>query len=210
MLKRHILISVIFELFCYDRKKTNGTMCTEWGAKVEGLDIDASSKKSIWQKMQRKRVNTVLRPPRQTLVKNLLKKTPSSSLDCFDIGTETETDPSLRAEELFLLSLHPESPIGSSLHAERELGWHIYIDAPLKQSASSILHLDTTSLQNQNLLSVCCSTGRQAASFLEPYHLRAFDADYPLSFATQASSLAETNPSCQEKATQGMAMSFWI
>ena len=207
MLMTHNLISIAFQ-FCYDRKKTSGSMCSEWGAKVEGLDIDASSKKSIWQKMQRKRVNTVLRPSRRTLVKNLVKKTISSSLDCFDVGKETATDSSVRAEELLLLSLHPESSAGSSLQAEHELGWHICLDVPPKQNANSILHVDTTGLQSQNLLSVCCSTGRQAASFLEPYHLRTLDADDPLSFATKASSLAETNLTCQDKATQGMAIIF--
>lgn len=182
------------------RKKSNGNMCAEWSEAVNGLDdIDVSIKKSIWQKMQRKRVNTVLRPSHRFI------KTKSSfkEFDCFDMGNGDSTvHPSVRAEELLLLALHPETPALSTA-SEVEPGWHVCLDVPQYRNPHSILYIDRTGLVSQSFLSVCCSTGRQTASFLEPHHLRTLDDDTSLSFATRASALAETKILCHKKATQG-------
>jgi hypothetical protein len=180
-------------------------MCLEWGATVEGLNIDAGTKKSIWQKMQRKSVNTVLRPSQESIVKNLSSKKSSFKADCFDMGKGDATiDQALRAEELLLLSLHPEAPTDSIIRVEHEPGWHLRLDTHQQKNPNSILHVDRTGLVSQGFLSVCCSTGRQAASFIEPHHLRTLNTDAPLSFVTKACALAETNPSCRERATKGM------
>jgi hypothetical protein len=121
------------------------------------------------------------------------------------MGNEDATvDPSLRAEELLLLALHPEAPSDPfSNSTENEPGWRVCLDLPPPHNPNSILHTDRTGSLCQNFLSVCCSTGRQAASFLEPHRLRTLDIDAPLSFATKVSLLAETNPTQEEKATAG-------
>lgn len=188
-----------------NRKKTNGNMCADWGATVDGVDaIDIGTKKSIWQKMQRKRVNTVLRPSHHSIVKNLVKATKSSTVDCFDMGNGDGTvNPSVKAEELLLLALHPEAPGSFSSTPDNEPGWHICLDTPQHRNPHSILHTDQVGIVSQSFLSVCCSTGRQSASFLERHHLRTLNDETPLSFVTKASALAETNPTCRTKATQG-------
>jgi len=181
-------------------------MCVEWAPKVEGLEVDISTKKSIWQKMQRRCLNTLLRPSYQSIVQNLVNKSNLSSKDsdCFDVGqSDTTVNSSLRMEELLLLALHPEAPIGFSPAPESEPGWHVYLEPPQERDPNSILHVDKSSLVPQSLLSFCCSTGRQTASFLRPYHLRTLDTSQPLSFVTKASFLAETNLTNQDKATPG-------
>lgn len=188
-------------------------MCSLWGTKMDEHEVDSSTKKSLWQKMQRKRINTVLRPSHYSLVKNLVAETKSISKtsDCFDMGAgDTSIDPAIRAEELLLLSLHPEAPSGSHLtNPTEEPGWRLCLDTPetAARNKSSILPMDREGLVSQSFLSVCYSTGRQASSFLELHHLRTLCDDAPLAFSSKASSLAESNPSCHEKATAGW---YWL
>jgi hypothetical protein len=117
---------------------------------------------------------------------------------------DAAVDPSLRAEELLLLALHPEAPSGTfSGSPETEPGWRVCLDPPPPDNPRSILYTDREGILGQSFLSVCCSTGRQAASFIESHRLRTLDNDAPLSFATKVSCLAETNPTQDKKATAG-------
>ena len=177
---------------------------------MDEFDIDSSLKKSIWQKMQRKRINTILRPSHQNIVQNILNETKSSSKISrwFDMGPDEDLniDQSLRTEEMILLALHPASPADPPSHELYEPGWHLCLDTPqdMKRKSHSILPIDKEGLVSQGFLSVCCSTGRQAASLLNPHHLRTLSINTPSTFSYNASSLAESNPTYHQRATAGL------
>ncbi|KAL7540059.1 hypothetical protein ACHAXR_010929 [Thalassiosira sp. AJA248-18] len=178
------------------------------------------SNSGFHQKMLRRRITTMLRPSHTTMtadVKDIAKRAKNSSStnkDCFDICGDTESIcPELRAEQLLLLALHPQSPNlplppvpdqSTPNQSWAEPGWQLIIDDPDfgEKSTSSILPIDTEGHLTQQFLSSCCSSGRQAASLIKPRHLRMLMA--PLSFTCQASAPAETNPSGKKKASQGM------
>ena len=183
-------------------------------------------KKSFHQKMLRRRITTMLRPSYTSVladVKLLAKRSNDSSHtneDCFDIrGNNESISPELRAEQLLLLALHPQSPnlplppvpdqSAPNQSSWAEPGWQLMIDDPdfgRSSSYSSILPVHTEGHLTQKFLSSCCSSGRQAASLIKPRHLRMLTA--PLSFTSQASAPAETNPSGQKKTSQGMRFYF--
>ena len=156
-------------------------MCSKWAAKVEGFENELSTTK---KSMQPKRLSTLLRP-------DFRKR----SIPDMNMGHEDSTvNPSLRVEELLLLALHPEQAPREYTGA-REPGWQVCLDVP-QGKKHSILHTDAAGLLSQSFLSVCCSTGRQAASFLETHHLKTLDMEASLSKA-----IVETS---MEKATVGM------
>lgn len=182
------------------------------------------TKKSYHQKMLRRRITTMLRPSTKTMLgelkqlANLSNTSLQSNKDCFDIvpdDNDSSLSPELRAEQLLLLSLHPASsrpPLPSvpdQASPERswaEPGWQLIIDDPdFGREPSSILPVQTQGQLTQQLLSTCCSSGRQAASLIKPRHLRMLTD--PLSAVCQGSAPAETNPSGQRKASQGMYLS---
>lgn len=177
---------------------------------MDEFEIDISLKKSIWQKMQRKRINTVLRQSHQNLLQNILNETKSSfKTSCwFDMGLDDDpiVDQSLRTEEMILLALHPAPTSDSLSPTLREPGWHLCLDTPhdMKKKPFSILPVDIDGLVSQSFLSVCCSTGRQAASLLNPRHLRTLSINVPSTFSNKASSLAESNPTYQQRDTTGL------
>lgn len=175
-------------------------------------------RKSFHQKMLRRRITTMLRPSYSTMLADVkeMAKQPSNTRandDCFDICDNNEgISPELRAEELLLLSLHPESanhplpPVPDQSDPNlswAEPGWQIILDNPehdKRRSSSSILPTDNEGHLTQLFLSSCCSSGRQAASLIKSRHLRMLTA--PLSSACQASAPAETDPSGQKKASE--------
>lgn len=166
----------------------------------------------------------MLRPSHATMladVKEITKRSKtktSMSNDCFDVCNDDDDDddglsPELRAEQLLLLALHPQSPSNplppvpdQSSSNWAEPGWQLVLESSDSDkkgtSFSSILPCQTFEGQlSQKFLSGCCSSGRQAASLIKPRHLRMLSA--PLSFTGQASAPAETNPSGDVKSTQG-------
>lgn len=183
---------------------------------MDEFDIDSSLKKSIWQKMQRKRINTVLRQSHQNLLQNILNETKSSfkTSRWFDMGPDDDPiiDQSLRTEEMVLLALHPAPTPDSLSPALHEPGWHLCLDTPhdMKRMSSSILPVDVEGLVSQSFLSVCCSTGRQVASLLHPRHLRALSINIPSTFSNKASSLAESNPTYNQRDTTGLCCVLYL
>lgn len=173
------------------------------------------------QKMLRRRITTMLRPSIQTMLAEIKKahasKNSPMSKDCFDIvcGNDERLSPDLRTEQLLLLALHPPSPKdplppvpdhSSPNQRWAEPGWQLIIDNPdfdfgKKSSSFSILPIRTEGHLCQKFLSICCSSGRQAAALIKPRHLRMLTD--PLSFTSQASAPAETNPSAKKKASRG-------
>lgn len=118
----------------------------------------------------------------------------------FDVGDfSVGLDPALRAEELLLLALYPEStfpqlpniPATSSLSQNwAEPGWHLSLSAPAK-SSSAILFLDSEGDSLRLSTAECSSTGRQASSLAKPRHLSTLT--HPLSFMSKTSAPAETS-----------------
>ncbi|KAL3790676.1 hypothetical protein HJC23_009776 [Cyclotella cryptica] len=191
-----------------NEKKTNSNIvCSVWDKKMDEFGMDSSLKKSIWQKMQRKRINTVLRPSQRNIVQNILNESKSSvkTSRWFDMGPDDDPiiGQSLRTEEMILLALHPAPPTDSLSPVLHEPGWHLCLDTPqdMKRNSSSILPVDMEGLVSQSFLSVCCSTGHQAASLLHPHHLRTLSINTPSTFSYNASSLAESNPTYHQRAT---------
>ena len=141
--------------------------------------------------------------------------------DCFDICANNESIcPELRAEQLLLLALHPQSPQvplppipDHSQSSWAEPGWQLMIEESKADESSRFSSILTLTIDKGNLaqkfLSSCCSSGRQAASLIKPRHLRMLTI--PLSFTCQASAPAETNPSSHKKPSRGMSIFFrWI
>eukprot|EP00970_Alexandrium_tamarense_P005592 scaffold907_cov167-Alexandrium_tamarense.AAC.2 len=198
-----------------NRKKNISGHCPVWEEALSGVVSD-DTKVSFAQKMQRRRINTILRPSHTSIIREV-KKTISESRDhtnvqrhYFDNDTDDEfLDPTLRAEQLLLLSLHPESPmpplptIPASSSANQpwaEPGWHVSVDfLPQVRNEFSILPQDAEGHLARAANSICCSTGRQVASFIKPRHLRMLTSDAPMSFVSQASAPAETHPSADDR-----------
>ena len=211
-------------IYYYCSKKNISGHCPVWEEALSGVVSD-DTKVSFAQKMQRRRINTILRPSHTSIIREV-KKTISESRDhinvqrhYFDNDTDDEfLDPTLRAEQLLLLSLHPESPMPSlptipaSSSANQpwaEPGWHVSVDfLPQVRNEFSILPQDAEGHLARAANSICCSTGRQVASFIKPRHLRMLTSDAPMSFVSQASAPAETHPSADDrKVSQGKTVS---
>lgn len=172
-------------------------------------------KKSFHQKMLRRRITTMLRPSYSSMLADIkllaraLKNSSQTTEDCFDVCANNESIcPELRAEQLLLLALHPQSPKvplppipDRSQSSWAEPGWQLMIeDSNSDESKMFSSILPTSKLPTdltQKFLSSCCSSGRQAASLIKPRHLRMLTV--PLSFTCQASAPAEKNPSSQKK-----------
>jgi len=194
------------------RSKSNSGYSDSWERSMSS--VPEEKKKSFHQKMLRRRITTMLRPNVKTMLGDFKQKNFSrTNKDCFDICDSDEgICPELRAEQLLLLALHPQSPNiplppvpnqSAPSQGWAEPGWQLILDDPdfgKSSCSSSILPIDTEGHLSQNFLSSCCSSGRQAASLIKPRHLRMLSA--PLSFICQASAPAEMNPSGTKKASQ--------
>ena len=193
-------------------KKTNAGYTTAWGKSL--INIPEDKKKSFWQKMQRRRITTMLRPTYACMLEQMKKMVKGSNIiSYFDICDKDDDENStLRAEELLLLALHPESsnpplppvpPYFESDQCWAEPGWQVVLDALIDRDSSpfSILTKDAEGQLPRKFLSVCSSSGRQAASLIKSRHLRMLTG--PLSFPSQASAPAESNPSSYQRASQG-------
>ncbi|KAL7550500.1 hypothetical protein ACHAWF_013723 [Thalassiosira exigua] len=199
-----------------NRNKSNSSNSSRSEAWEKAMSLmPEEKKKSFHQKMLRRRITTMLRPSHASMVAEVkrmarTKSSTSNDKDCFDIkGNDDEICPELRAEQLLLLALHPESPKDplppvpdQSLPGQSwaEPGWQLIIEDPdfgNFKSASSILPIVNEGHLSQQFLSSCCSSGRQAASLIAPRHLRMLEA--PMSSTCQASAPAESNPSGEKK-----------
>eukprot|EP00957_Ditylum_brightwellii_P208567 15358061-Ditylum_brightwellii.AAC.1 len=130
---------------------------------------------------------------------------------------DDELAPALRAEQMLLLALHPESPSprlpsvppSSSTDIWAEPGWHVVLDASREQNLTTPTILPSMSSGSliRTFLSECTSApGRQAASLLKPRHLRMLTA--PLSSISQSSAPAEPYPSGLPKSSDGKTYSL--
>jgi hypothetical protein len=179
-------------------------------------------RKTFHQKMLRRRITTMLRPTTEAMladikIAHLLKNKSQISKDCFDIVCDNDEilSSELRIEQLLLLALHPPSPKdplpqvpdqSSPNRSWAEPGWQLIInnsdyDFGKNNPAFSFLPLRTEGRLSQKFLSICCSSGRQAAALIKPRHLRMLTD--PLSFTCQASAPAETDPLSKKKASKG-------
>ena len=113
--------------------------------------------------------------------------------------------PELRAEQLLVLALHPLAstpnlsfipPSAAESRKWAEPGWQLQLDTPLVDrnlNHDSILPAKPSFPLLQTSLSECSSgPGRQAASFLNPVHLRMLTT--PLSIMSQSCAPAEPYP----------------
>jgi len=187
-----------------NQKKSYQGYCALWNE--TSLDIPDETKKSLWQKMQRRRITTMLRPSHAHMVNDIRKiangpiKGTGNVENFFDVGDfSMGLTPALRAEELLLLSLHPECtfpqlpniPTSSSLsQIWAEPGWHLNLSAPAK-SSSAILFFDSEGDSLRLSTAECSSTGRQASSLAKPRHLSTLT--HPLSLVSTTSAPAETS-----------------
>ena len=162
----------------------------------------------------------MLRPSYSSLlsdIKLLARASKNSSQiteDCFDVRPNNEgVSAELRAEQMLLLALHPESPKvplpsipDSSQSGWAEPGWQLMLDGYEsydKNNFPSILPRDHIGSMSQKFLSDCCSSGRQAASLIKARHLKMLTL--PMSSTCQASAPAETRPCTQDKPSQGLS-----
>lgn len=182
-------------------QKRSSSASSTW---VQGLPgIPGPLKKSLWHKMhRRRRQQIVLRPPFDYMVDELKSKVTERIKPAKDPKQDTKDDPAVRAEQLFLLAVHPLAPSSGVLSSVpstattapwAEPGWHLVLDVPKEDRSNRLLPRPPRSaLLQKNHIEVCSAPGRQAASFLRANHTKALSA--PLSTVAQAISLAEINP----------------
>jgi hypothetical protein len=177
--------------------------------------------KAFHQKMLRRRITTMLRPNVRMMlddVRRLIQSSeclPPTMKDRFDVVTDNDESlcRALRLEQLLLLALHPTSPSPplspvpgppTSDQSWAEPGWQLIIDNPglsTNRIPSPLLPIDDEGRLSQKFLSICCSSGRQAASLIKPRHLRLLSS--PSSTSSQTSAHAETNTLLQNKSSEG-------
>jgi hypothetical protein len=208
------------------RNTTNSGASDSWEKSM--TSIPEEMRKTFHQKMLRRRITTMLRPTTETMLADIKRahslKNPSQiSKGCFDIVCDNDESLSseLRIEQLLLLALHPPSPKdplppvpdqSSPNRSWAEPGWQLIIDNPedseKKKPGCSFFPLQTEGHLSQKFLSICCSSGRQAAALIKPRHLRMLTD--PLSFTCQASAPAETNPLAKKKTSKGVYISMLL
>lgn len=189
---------------------------TAWKDGEDGAeDWPDSLKRSLVLRMQRRRVQITLRPSRRSMLSDvkmeLEKKLAPDQTATAKSDPGTLQEQALRAEQAFLLSLHPaeDSPrlpqapkTSSSSERWAEPGWKLALDVPTKKMATSpsalrILPPSTVARRadslHDTLLSECLSApGRQTALMMQQSHLRLLCN--PLSDLSRASAPAETHP----------------
>ena len=148
-----------------------------------------SLRKSLWDKMQYRRLIIVLRPTRKSItdeVKRMVEVTVARKKSLPEKSKNNMEEDFVRAEQLLLLSLHPETqnprlpsvPLKSPTSVQwAEPGWQIILEVPEEETGDKSNNLILPVLNTGSILSKytseCCSTqGRQAASLLSPSDLR--------------------------------------
>jgi hypothetical protein len=180
-------------------QKRSSSASSTW---VQGLPgVPGPLKKSLWHKMhRRRRQQIVLRPSVDMMVQELRERVgrKRSKKPVIDVND----DPVVRAEQLFLLAMHPLSPEHGALpnvpsttttDPWAEPGWQLVLNVAKDDHMHYLLPRPPNfPLAQKNQSEVCSAPGRQAASFFRTIHMRALSA--PLTAVAQAISLAETNP----------------
>ena len=162
-------------------------------------------KKSVWRRMHRRKLQVVLRPSMELLCDEIRQRAAKSASESMKglskSAEETQSlveEKMIRAEQLFLLSCHPEAdppavsvPTSRSTEAWAEPGWQLDLSVPKSnRGKSNILpRADSFPVLERNLSEICSVPGRQAASFLTPSHFRPLAS--PLSTFAIMSSPAE-------------------
>ncbi|KAG7367270.1 hypothetical protein IV203_029941 [Nitzschia inconspicua] len=181
--------------------KRNSSTSNAW---VQSLpSIPGSLKRSFWYKMHRRRQQIVLRPTFASLLSDLQKQV-GLKLSSLGLPQEKVDSELIRAEQNYLLAIHPIAPEGETVSSSpsattwAEPGWYLNLVVPKEDTADVILpRAAVYPLVQRNLSELCSAPGRQAASMLRCTHLRSLEN--PLSAIGTATSLAETNPSMTVK-----------
>lgn len=187
----------------YNRKKSDN-ISSLW---LESHpDLPDALKKGIWRRMHRRKLQVVLRPSMGFLCAEIRDRAAASIVEkgtrigngIMPDTSEEATQRALLAEQLFLLSCHPEKdpsalhvPTSKSTESWAEPGWHLDLSVPKKRiNCMDVLpKAQSFPVLEGNLLEVCSIAGRQAASFLSSSHLRSLSS--PLSTLAIISSPAE-------------------
>jgi len=182
--------------------KRRGNWGTDW--KVGSPKWPDALKQALWGKMQRRRLQMVLRPTRPSAlgdVNSVLKELVDG--DGGDASDTATTEQRIRTEQLLLLSLHPVAesprpsakPPSSSSGPWAEPGWQVVLDVPKDKSTEGILPRSCCTDTLLCTFQADCSSvpGRQAAATIRQSHLRLLCN--PLSAIAQASAPAEAHPS---------------
>ena len=174
-----------------------------WVQSFPGLS--SSLKKSLWQKMHRRKQQIILRPSEESLFNGLRERiiqnvaaNRSSRPSQRKVSLEAEV---VKAEQLFLLATHPVAtrelsavPSSKSADGWAEPGWQLCLDVDNDHDSSLILpRAPVFPLVEKNISEISSAPGRQASSLLRTSHLKSMTA--PLSTFAVASSPAEQNTS---------------
>jgi hypothetical protein len=140
-------------------QKRNSSTSSTWVQTLPGLP--GPLRKSLWYKMHRRRQQIVLRPSLESLISDL-RKSVSKSLAASEIGRLASKSDSvegsendaleaelLKAEQSFLLAIHPVAPAGESLSSVPSsspwaepgayIKWHMLIEIIFVRSSLSIV-----------------------------------------------------------------------
>lgn len=177
-------------------EKQNNNVSSAWVQSFPG--ISKSLKKSLWHRLHRRKQQIILRPSEESMI-NGLRLRVAESLTDKSFSNADLVNEQLRAEQTFLLAMHPlveeelatVAPTKSS-DPWAEPGWHLVLNVPNNNiSANNILPCAPSfPVLEKNLSEMASSSGRQAASLLQTSHLKCLVS--PLSSFAVSSSPAET------------------
>lgn len=197
------ILEVIMTTFERRRKQLNSKRHNN------GKDLSDALKKSLWHKMQHRRLNIVLRPTRKRLLSELqqyLLYEKSRSLPNGQQRPSVSTEEKICAEQQLLLALYPVEPRkpipskpGNAISSLwTEPGMYLNLQNPtfdqvvLNKSSKSILPVKPSfPIFEQAWRDAISASGRQSSLLLKPRHLDVLMA--PLSEVAQSTAPAEAH-----------------